>query len=394
VQVSRGKRQTTLPNAWWCAGIRRSARQQERDEAWALYSQSYRGTPKNEGFPAPSAPAASSDRVIGRTTTIDWAPLGWLVFVETPVEVQRTGLVLLGALAFAEGMFLARRMVEPIQTLRAGAARLGSGDLGQRIAIKTGDEVESLAAQSNDMAGRLQESSANLEKKVELCTQELSESLQPSSKDVSHEMPAAVRDDSSTPSPLTIVVSYARPFSFEIIWPFGQPPMTSRRFPPPWTVEETDACFIGAEPGAARRIEPSNALSAALRSSAVGTDACFMSATAMDRCSAIISRTRPARRGEPAQPRRGAAHGRHIPRRIQADSARVQLARRGAAIFDRPQVANKGARKLVKRVLWVVPFVRQRPLLPAEDISKLGVADANGLRQHCFKHELKVTRRA
>jgi hypothetical protein len=25
VQVSRGKRQTTLPNAWWCAGIRRRA---------------------------------------------------------------------------------------------------------------------------------------------------------------------------------------------------------------------------------------------------------------------------------------------------------------------------------------------------------------------------------
>ena len=49
----RGKRQTTLPNAWWCAGIRRSARQQERDEAWALYSRSYRGTPKNEGFPGP-----------------------------------------------------------------------------------------------------------------------------------------------------------------------------------------------------------------------------------------------------------------------------------------------------------------------------------------------------
>ena len=54
-------------------------------------------------------------------------------------------------------MFLARRMVVPIHALRAGAARLGSGDLGQRIAIKTGDEVEALANQFNDMAGRLQE---------------------------------------------------------------------------------------------------------------------------------------------------------------------------------------------------------------------------------------------
>ena len=112
------------------------------------------------------------------------APLGWLVFVETPVQeayaplyasLQRTGLVLLGALAlaFAAGMFLARRMVVPIHALRAGAARLGSGDLGQRIAIKTGDEVEALANQFNDMAGRLQESYANLERKVEERTQEL-----------------------------------------------------------------------------------------------------------------------------------------------------------------------------------------------------------------------------
>jgi len=117
------------------------------------------------------------------------APLGWLVFVETPVQeayaplyasLQRTGLVLLGALAlaFAAGMFLARRMVVPIHALRAGAARLGSGDLGQRIAIKTGDEVEALANQFNDMAGRLQESYANLERKVEERTRELSETLE------------------------------------------------------------------------------------------------------------------------------------------------------------------------------------------------------------------------
>ena len=94
--------------------------------------------------------------------------------------IERTGLVLLGALAlaFAAGLFLARRMVVPIQKLRAGAARLGSGDLGQRIAIKSGDEVEALADQFNVMAGRLQESYANLEQKVEQRTRELSESLE------------------------------------------------------------------------------------------------------------------------------------------------------------------------------------------------------------------------
>ncbi len=116
-------------------------------------------------------------------------PLGWFVFVETPIEeayaplyasIQRMGYVLFGALtlAFVAGLILARRMVVPIQALRAGAARLGSGDLGQRIAIKTGDEVEALADQFNDMAGKLQESYADLEQKVERRTAELRESLE------------------------------------------------------------------------------------------------------------------------------------------------------------------------------------------------------------------------
>jgi len=61
---------------------------------------------------------------------------------------------------------------------RAGAARLGSGDFGQRISIKTGDELEGLADQFNDMGARLQESYTDLENKVESRTAELSESLQ------------------------------------------------------------------------------------------------------------------------------------------------------------------------------------------------------------------------
>jgi signal transduction histidine kinase len=116
------------------------------------------------------------------------APLGWIVFVETPIEeayaplyasIRRTGIVLLGALAlaFIAGMVLAGRMVVPIQALRAGAARIGRGDLSQRITIKTGDELEALADQFNDMAGRLQESYADLENKVDVRTRELAQSI-------------------------------------------------------------------------------------------------------------------------------------------------------------------------------------------------------------------------
>src|SRR3954453_16358791 len=117
------------------------------------------------------------------------APLGWLVFVELPSDeayaplyasIKRSGALLLAglALAFLAGVFLARRMVGPIQRLRAGAARIGAGDLTQRISIKTGDELEGLADQFNDMAGTVEESYADLENKVEQRTHELSESLE------------------------------------------------------------------------------------------------------------------------------------------------------------------------------------------------------------------------
>jgi signal transduction histidine kinase/HAMP domain-containing protein len=117
------------------------------------------------------------------------APLGWIMFVELPVEeayaplyatIERSGLLLLAGLLLASiaGFFLVRRMVVPIQALRGGAARIGAGDLTQRISVKTGDELEGLADQFNDMAGKLQESYADLEQKVETRTRELSESLQ------------------------------------------------------------------------------------------------------------------------------------------------------------------------------------------------------------------------
>src|SRR6476619_176385 len=123
------------------------------------------------------------------TASAPIAPLGWTMFVELPVKeayaslyqaLQRLAVVLLAASIFAvlAGVFLARRMVGPIQALRAGAERIGGGDFAQRISIKTGDELEGLANQFNDMGARLQESYADLENKVEQRTAELSESLQ------------------------------------------------------------------------------------------------------------------------------------------------------------------------------------------------------------------------
>ena len=123
------------------------------------------------------------------TASAPIAPLGWTMFVELPVKeayaslyqaLQRLAIVLLVASIFAvlAGIYLARRMVGPIQALRAGAERIGGGDFTQRISIRTGDELEGLADQFNDMGARLKESDADLENKVEQRTAELSESLQ------------------------------------------------------------------------------------------------------------------------------------------------------------------------------------------------------------------------
>ena len=117
------------------------------------------------------------------------APLKWTVFAEQPLEeafaslnasIKRTiGLLVAGVvLAVAASLVLARRMVTPIQALQAGAARIGAGELEQRIDVRTGDELEALGNQFNSMASQLKESYAGLERKVEERTRELTKSLE------------------------------------------------------------------------------------------------------------------------------------------------------------------------------------------------------------------------
>jgi signal transduction histidine kinase/CheY-like chemotaxis protein len=69
-------------------------------------------------------------------------------------------------------------MVAPIRVLQAGAARIGAGDLGHRIEVRTGDELEALGEEFNRTAAQLQESYAGLEQKVEARTRELSTALE------------------------------------------------------------------------------------------------------------------------------------------------------------------------------------------------------------------------
>jgi adenylate cyclase len=61
-------------------------------------------------------------------------------------------------------LILARRMVGPIQALSLSATRIGSGELGYRIELRTGDELEELADSFNLMSASLLEARARADR--------------------------------------------------------------------------------------------------------------------------------------------------------------------------------------------------------------------------------------
>jgi signal transduction histidine kinase len=114
--------------------------------------------------------------------------LDWAVIIDRPFDevyetvyasmLRTSALFLIGlGMALIASLFLARRVVRPVRILREGVERIGTGDLGYRLDLKTGDEIEVLAEEFNKMTSQLQESYANLEHKVDERTRELSESL-------------------------------------------------------------------------------------------------------------------------------------------------------------------------------------------------------------------------
>ena len=87
----------------------------------------------------------------------------------------RTSVLLLVGLGMAllAGAFVARRVVRPLEALKAGVERIGRGDLGFRLDLKSGDEIEALAEEFNKMTAALREAQTGLERKIEERTQAL-----------------------------------------------------------------------------------------------------------------------------------------------------------------------------------------------------------------------------
>lgn len=101
--------------------------------------------------------------------------LGWVVFVERVTteayaslysSLLRSGVLLLVGLGMAvlASLMIGYRVVRPLQTLREGVARISGGELDHRIDIQTGDELEMLAGEFNDMTTKLRESYASVER--------------------------------------------------------------------------------------------------------------------------------------------------------------------------------------------------------------------------------------
>ena len=147
--------------------------------------------------------------------------LDWAVFIERPVEeayepiyasLLRTSILLFIGLGVAllATLFVRRRVVRPLETLRKGVELIRKGDLGARLDIKTGDEIEILADEFNAMAVHLNDAYTSLERKVADRTQELTvandklaEASQLKSRflaNVNHELR----------TPLSSIIGYAR----------------------------------------------------------------------------------------------------------------------------------------------------------------------------------------
>jgi signal transduction histidine kinase/HAMP domain-containing protein len=142
------------------------------------------------GAPRPRVTVASNlegKKVISSSAFIP--SLQWLVIIERPVEeaytplyasmLRTSALLLVGfTMAVLASLFVGRRVVRPLEALRRGVERIGKGDLSHSLHLNTGDEIEILADEFNEMATHLREAYTGLERKVAERTRELRETLQ------------------------------------------------------------------------------------------------------------------------------------------------------------------------------------------------------------------------
>jgi heavy metal sensor kinase len=89
--------------------------------------------------------------VVGQLTTEITTVLHTFVYV---IVFAMVGVIVLAGLG---GLFLANRVLKPVQEITKTAQKIEGSDLSQRIAVNTDDELGRLASTLNEMIGRLEE---------------------------------------------------------------------------------------------------------------------------------------------------------------------------------------------------------------------------------------------
>jgi adenylate cyclase len=125
-----------------------------------------------------TGPSTTTKNLAGQKVFTAYAAipdLRWFVLVERPAaeaytalrsSLLRSGVLLLVGLGMAilASLVIGYRVVRPLQTLREGVARIGGGELEHYIDVQTGDELQMLADEFNEMTAKLRESYAGIEK--------------------------------------------------------------------------------------------------------------------------------------------------------------------------------------------------------------------------------------
>jgi signal transduction histidine kinase len=147
--------------------------------------------------------------------------LDWAVFIERPMveayeplyaSVLRTSSLLLIGLGVAllATLLVSRRVVRPLETLRHGVERIRKGDLSARLDLKTGDEIEILADEFNEMATHLREAYTGLERKVAERTKALTIANEKLEEASQHKSQFLANVNHELRTPVSAIIGYAR----------------------------------------------------------------------------------------------------------------------------------------------------------------------------------------
>lgn len=127
---------------------------------------------KPDGEVPPEPEQGRSRTVVRQAIGDPQRPLGYVElsagrdFAAGALTATRRGLLIAGSgatlLAGFLGLGISHRLTSPLRSLRESARRMAAGDLSARSPLRSRDEIGDLAAQFNDMAGRLEQSFAQL----------------------------------------------------------------------------------------------------------------------------------------------------------------------------------------------------------------------------------------